>query len=416
MSIDVNLTDGKAHQIALYFRDSDNIARTERVDVLDAASSAVLDTRTIAAFSNGEYLVWNLTGHVTLRITLTAGPNALVSGLFFGPAGSAASFLGTDTTTRGTWKGVYGAEGETINSDSTNYPAYAQVAFSGTSSYVWNPSSSDVRDLQQAAGPGRIASTWYTGTNISIDVNLTDGKRHQIALYFRDSDNIARTERVDVLDALSSAVLDTRTIAGFSNGEYLVWNLTGHVTLRITLTAGPNALVSGLFFGPEATAVAVNFIVTDGTTKGLWKGVYGADGEAINSDSTNYPAYAQVAFSAASSYVWNPSSSDSRDLQKASAPGEIASTWYTSSNMSIDVNLADGNTHRIALYFRDSDNIARTERVDVLDAVSGAVLDTQTISAFSNGEYLVWNVKGHFTFRITLTAGPNALVSGLFFN
>ena len=69
----------------------------------------------------------------------------------------------------------------------------------------------------------------------------------------------------------------------------------------------------------------------------------------------------------------------------------------------------------MALYFLDWDYAGRAERVDVLDASSGAVLDTRTISGFSNGEYLVWNVKGHVSFKITLRSGLNAVVSGLFF-
>jgi hypothetical protein len=54
--------------------------------------------------------------------------------------------------------------------------------------------------------------------------------------------------------------------------------------------------------------------------------------------------------------------------------------------------------------------------VDVLNATTGAVLDTRTITAFSNGVYLVWTIGGHVTFRVTNTGSPNAVVSGLFFN
>ena len=50
---------------------------------------------------------------------------------------SSVLLVKTDTTTQGTWKGVYGSDGEAIYSDSANYPAYAQVAFSGDSAYVW---------------------------------------------------------------------------------------------------------------------------------------------------------------------------------------------------------------------------------------------------------------------------------------
>jgi len=83
---------------------------------------------------------------------------------------------------------------------------------------------------------------------MSIDVNVVDGYTHQLTLYALDWDSQGRVERVDVLDASSNAVLDTRTISGFSNGQYLVWNVRGHVTLRITLTGGINAVMSGMFF------------------------------------------------------------------------------------------------------------------------------------------------------------------------
>jgi hypothetical protein len=55
-------------------------------------------------------------------------------------------------------------------------------------------------------------------------------------------------ERIDVLDAATNAVLDTRTVSGFQSGQWVVWNLKGHVTLKVTLTGGSNAVVNGLFF------------------------------------------------------------------------------------------------------------------------------------------------------------------------
>jgi hypothetical protein len=43
----------------------------------------VLASSSVSAFTSGQYLVWNLSGHVTLRVTKTAGTNAVVSGVFF---------------------------------------------------------------------------------------------------------------------------------------------------------------------------------------------------------------------------------------------------------------------------------------------------------------------------------------------
>ena len=82
-----------------------------------------------------------------------------------------------------------------------------------------------------------------------MDVNLTDGQTHRLAIYFLDWDTSSRSQRVDVLDAASGTVLDSRTISSFHNGAYLVWNVTGHVQLRFTKLAGTNAVLSGLFFG-----------------------------------------------------------------------------------------------------------------------------------------------------------------------
>jgi len=135
--------------------------------------------------------------------------------------------------------------------DATSYPAYAQVGVSGASTYVWAGSTTDVRALQKASNPGdRIAATYYSATSFTLDVNLTDGAQHRVALYLLDWDSSLgpRSERVDVLDGSTGAVLDSHTVSGFAGGQYLVWKLTGHLRLQVTNTGPRNAVASGLFF------------------------------------------------------------------------------------------------------------------------------------------------------------------------
>src|SRR5207237_2551289 len=62
-----------------------NNGRTGRIDVLDAANDAVLDTRDLSAYSSGKYFVWQMRGHVKIRLTNLAGWNQVISGLFFDP-------------------------------------------------------------------------------------------------------------------------------------------------------------------------------------------------------------------------------------------------------------------------------------------------------------------------------------------
>jgi hypothetical protein len=69
--------------VALYCLDWDNRSRVERIDILDAATNTVLDSRNVSAFTNGQYLIWNLRGNLKIQVTRTSGDNAVVSGLFF---------------------------------------------------------------------------------------------------------------------------------------------------------------------------------------------------------------------------------------------------------------------------------------------------------------------------------------------
>jgi hypothetical protein len=338
------------------------------------------------------------------------------------PSGTAA-FVGADTTTGGSWKGVYGSEGFNVIDDTAGYPAYVNVAPSQNLNYTWVFSASEPRDLQKASSSDRIAACWYSGTSFNVDLAFSDANAHQVAFYFLDWDTYqgGRVQRVDIVDP-SGRVLDARTVSSFTNGVYLIWNLSGHVTVRITNLNGPaNAVLSGLFFGsgtpPPPPSGTAAFVRADTTTGGSWKGVYGSEGFNVIDDSAVYPAYVSVMPSQNLNYIWVYSDSDPRDLQKASSADRIAACWYSGTSFNVDLAFSDANTHRMALYFLDWDTYqgGRIQRVDLVDS-SGSVLDTRTVSSFTNGVYLVWNLSGHVTARITnLNAPANAVLGGLFF-
>ena len=137
-----------------------------------------------------------------------AGDGGLIRRISYG---ASATFLSTDTATRGTWKGAYGSDGYNVINNASHYPSYATVAPSGQSSYTWAPSTADVRGLQKAdPATDRIAAAWYSPSSFTVDVNLTDGQAHEVSLYAVDWDSTARAETVQVIDASSGAVLDTR--------------------------------------------------------------------------------------------------------------------------------------------------------------------------------------------------------------
>jgi hypothetical protein len=239
------------------------------------------------------------------------------------PAATAtASLLNTDTTTSGNWSTYYGADGYSVFSANatSNYPSYVQAGGSGFQMFTWASSTSDIRALQNSPGSSaRTAGCAFSSGSFTMDVNLTDGKTHEVALSLLDFDKTGRTETVQVTDAGTGAVLSTQNASNFANGEYLVWNLSGHVKITVTHTGGSNAAVSGLFFGggtgasapaspaptpvTTSTIAAKSYVVAAQDTaqsSGLAT-KYGALGNTVNG---SWAEYANVNFGSGVSQFW----------------------------------------------------------------------------------------------------------------
>lgn len=424
ITINLNLTDDQTHRVGLYMVDYDGLGRSQAVQIADAATGAVLDTRTVSNFAGGEWLFWDLSGDVTITITNTGGRNAVLSGIVFDPPAAApkatASFAASDTTTSGSWGGEYGSDGYSIIGGQTSLPTYAQMSLNGDSIWTWAASTTAPSAAQVSpTSSNRAAACDYSATNFTIDLNLTDGQTHRVGLYMVDFDNLNRAQTIQIADAASGTILDTRSISQFTNGDWLFWNLSGDVTITITNTGGRNAVLSGIVFDPVPAAgqASASYVKTDTTTLGQWSGVYGSNGYSIFNSGSSLPSYATLTTSSAQTYTWVQSTTDSRALQTApGASTRIAACDYASTSFALNLDLTDGQTHQIALYLVDFDRQNRSETVQVSDAVTGTVLDTRTVSNFSGGEYLVWDLSGNLKITITSTAGVNGVASGIFFD
>jgi PKD repeat protein/methionine-rich copper-binding protein CopC len=167
-----------------------------------------------------------------------------------------------------------------------------------------------------------------------------------------------------------------------------------------------------LLSGPTAT-----FIKADTATQGNWIGTYGSQGYDVIGNAASLPSYATATPAGQSSATWAASSSDPRALQDASGSGRVAACWYSASSFSINVNLTDGQTHDLELYFVDWDTTARSEQVRFSSGSSGAqlnTLSTETVTSFHSGVYLDWAISGNLVITVTQLAGINAVLSGLF--
>ena len=219
-----------------------------------------------------------------------------------------AVFIKQDTTTEGNWIGAYGAQGYNVINNAASIPSYATITPSGQTSYTWASTTTDPRALQKAGGSGRIAAAWYSAISFTVNVNLTDGLTHNLALYFVDWDNAGRSERVTIKNATTGTVLDTETVSSFHPGAYLQWAVSGNVLITITNVSGANAVLSGLFLDAPLTSAV--FVGQDTTTHGSWIGTYGSQGYDVVNSGISLPANASVTPAGQTAFTWaNPSTS-----------------------------------------------------------------------------------------------------------
>jgi hypothetical protein len=165
-------------------------------------------------------------------------------------------------------------------------------------------------------------------STFNFDINLTDGNSHQIAVYALDWDDYmgGRAETIQVCDANTNAVLDTRSISAFTNGLYLVWNVTGHVHISATMNAGGNAVISGVFFGGRAPAVGSAQITLSPTSLNFGSLNVGGTGTQSFTITNSGTASASISQIAASGAGYSIATST---LPLSLAPGQSAPVTVT---------------------------------------------------------------------------------------
>jgi len=163
-----------------------------------------------------------------------------------------ASFVRADLASYGNWKAQYGGDGWNVFGDTSgnnpSYPTYATVTPGSHYTGLWSASTSAPSALQVVdnTSTNRVAGVWYR-PSWSMNVNMSGW--HQMALYLYDYANAGYAETITISDAVTGAVLDTRSASSFATGAYYVWDIQGNVTVTFASTSGSWAVLSGIFFG-----------------------------------------------------------------------------------------------------------------------------------------------------------------------
>jgi alpha-L-rhamnosidase len=265
---------------------------------------------------------------------------------------------------------------------------------------------------------------------------------------------IPKVEReIETIHANGQLVWDGsgHSVAGISsvrNGAgfiYLAGVQPGRYTFEISYRGRTPAYI------PQRLKYSVKVIGQDAKTSGNWGGVYGRDGYALfdyegsGKSKESLPHYVEsVALSGGRYVQWPSNGEDPRALapdrtnkgqrvasayysppisQKAwkaniynasSAPGSWA---YMVATMIVDIRLREQRNYRLALYAVDFDRTGRRQSVDVLSLPSLVLAaPVQVFSTFEEGKYLILECHGSVRLRINGIRGPNAVVSGVFFD
>ena len=172
--------------------------------------------------------------------------------------------LGQDDRTKGNWGGVYGKDGYVLfgyDGDKTNreqLPSYVQSVTIKPRSVAATQWDHDVNDPRALASNGhnegtRNAATLYNRCTVLVDIRLKQPHPFRLAAYAVDYDRQDRQEAVDIynLPALTLAA-PTQAVREYQEGKYVMFECQDSVRLRFDTIGGSNAVVSGIFFDPNA--------------------------------------------------------------------------------------------------------------------------------------------------------------------
>ena len=193
------------------------------------------------------------------------------------------------------------------------------------------------------------------------------------------------------------------------------YNQAGVYTVSLTVTDANGDIASAATTVTISLPVASATLINQNTvTQGSWIGTYGTEGDDFAGGPSQLPFASTATVTGSTNITWAGISTDPRALQNTDGNGRLAAAWSSTTSFTINLNLGDGRADDVALYAVDWENQGISEQIQITNAATGMVLDTETLSDFSGGDYLDWRISGDILITITLLTGPNAVLSGLF--
>ena len=400
-------------EVHLYAVDWDSEARRETITV--NGQTAVLSS----SFKGGAWVSFKV--HVaagqklTITVDRTAGPNAVLSGIFLGGSGAPPG-PPVETAPQGSWTGVVGHEGYDLagwgssGEDVSDLPA--SVSLVQGSRYQWTAGTTEAQALTDPTGSTRNAGAYYDPNEIQLKLTFEKAYAGALHLYAVDWDHQTRREIITVRGKSADLMNE------FNQGAWVTFeNLNvaagGSLTITVDRTFGPNAVLSGIFLGgsgaPYGPAVSKE-------PQGNWVGADGSQGYDLfafngETDASSLPhdvSYRRTGYP----LQWAPTTSDPRALESADTKTRVAAALYDPNQIKLKLTFSAAYTGNLELYAVDWDSTTRRETIMVNGQT--AILGNE----FNGGAWVSVPVSveagGSVTITVTRVAGANAVLSGLF--
>ena len=206
-------------------------------------------------------------GHYAFSVSYQGDAPSFCQQPFVYPINSVREDVGSS----GNWGGVYGRDGYILfdydgaGKDRSQLPSYV-VAVKPSSrkngGCLHAQTVSFTNDHRAPApsrtneGPRKVGQL-FTGAPIAcqetmtVDVEVIEGCKYELALYFLDWDERGRRQGIEVFDLKTlKRMSPVQTVQNFSKGKYLIYPCDRSIRLRINQIRGENAVLNGLFFDP----------------------------------------------------------------------------------------------------------------------------------------------------------------------
>ncbi|HZZ43970.1 MAG TPA: S8 family peptidase [Tepidisphaeraceae bacterium] len=344
-----------------------------------------------------------------------------------------------DTSTQGSWTGVYGKQGAVVYGDNASINTYSNsfvnAQITGASLQVYSDTSSNPNALQQQTNHNsRIAAQLSSAGPITLDLDFSDSNSHRVSLYLASlTKGISGPLNISLIDPDTGTLINSYNTGNLKTGEYDTFEVSPPQTsdgsfassyrIRIVISptkAGQNAVLNGLFFDPGTTDDAALVTATPvanikTVTGGDWTTQYGSRGADVFGGVSTTGIVSLKSGTIVKLPQYNSSSAALVQPRATSTSQRAAGYVQTKGSMDIIINLNSfGSPQKLTIYAADLEKLGRAERLDLYNADTGALLTSVDLKNFSAGKYVSFIVSGKVRLHVTRLAGPNAVIGGIF--